>query len=175
MKQIRNNKIKIQLHINDNTKITTKDYRELLYSEVRNDKQPLSTFNTNNIPTATSQQFKPKPEEPKKKDINKEKSRTKTIVNDHHEDNKCYNFESSQSREETRYIRKDIKSSMERSIKSRPDSRKKGISLCSKSMSKNTSLKKKKQDTQGTETHEVKKGELIKRLKAGQRLGTEKS
>jgi len=27
MKQIRNNKIKIQLHINDNTKITTKDYR----------------------------------------------------------------------------------------------------------------------------------------------------
>ena len=40
-------------------------------------------------------------------------------------------------------------------------------------MSKNASLKKKRQDSEGTEGHELRKGDLIKRLK-GSKSGCEK-
>ena len=62
--------------------------------------------------------------------------------------------------------RKDLKSSMEKSIKSRPESRKKGISLCSKSMNKNYSLTKKQCET--ADTHEICKNEF-RRIKPNSR------
>ena len=81
MRQIRSNKTKICLHISDNTKLTTKDYRELIYSEVRSDKQPLTSLNSNHCPFS-SQQAKSRPEDSKRREINREKSRTKTVVNE---------------------------------------------------------------------------------------------
>ena len=80
---------------------------------------------------------------------------------------KFYTFESTQSREEHK-SRKDIKSSMEKSFKSRPDSRKKGISLCSKSTSKNHSLTK-KQET--SDTYDLCRND-IKRIKPNSRSCT---
>jgi hypothetical protein len=43
-----------------------------------------------------------------------------------------------------KFMRKEVKSSLESSYKSKEFSRKKGISICSKSIGKNSSLSKKK-------------------------------
>jgi hypothetical protein len=43
-----------------------------------------------------------------------------------------------------KFMRKEVKSSLESSYKSKEFSRKKGISICSKSIGKNTSLSKKR-------------------------------
>ena len=58
---------------------------------------------------------------------------------------------------------------MERSTKSRGDTRKKGISLCSKSMSKNHSLSKKGRESDGNDNQEVGRVDLAKRVKANSR------
>lgn len=61
---------------------------------------------------------------------------------------------------------------MEKSVKSRPESRKKGISLCSKSTSKNHSLSKKHCET--SDTYDLCRTDLPRRIKPNSRSCTEK-
>jgi hypothetical protein len=110
MKQIRSSRAKIQLHINDNTKLSLRDYRELIYNEIAQKKKALANCNFH-----SENQSRGRRADPKKKD-GKEKSKGKTHESS---DRKFLTFESSQSKED-RVLRKDIKSSMERSVKSRP-------------------------------------------------------
>jgi hypothetical protein len=111
---------------------------------------------------------KNKGQQDRKKELVREKSRTKTIPQET-SDQKFYTFESTQSREEHRITRKDIKSSMEKSTKSREDTRKKGISLCSKSTSKNCSLSKKQKDSEVVDNLEMARRELIRKSKINSR------
>lgn len=73
----------IQLHINDNTKLSVKDYRELIYAEIV-PKQKMSTVESSisSITSSIGGSFKAKRSQGKpdnnRKDISKEKSRVKT-------------------------------------------------------------------------------------------------
>lgn len=64
-----------------------------------------------------------------------------------------------------KFMRKEVKSSLESSYKSKEFSRKKGISICSKSIGKNSSLSKKKPtDTETVDSHELMK-EVHRKIK----------
>jgi formamidopyrimidine-DNA glycosylase len=86
MKEIKAARIKIQLHINDNKKLSLKDYRELIYSEInRKEARVLNSLNTN-APDSNSTHFKSRmANERPKKDLSKEKSKLKTQPIDHTE------------------------------------------------------------------------------------------
>jgi len=74
---------KIQLHINDNTKLSVKDYRELIYSEIV-PKQKMSTVESSisSITSSIGGSFKAKRSQGKpekdRKEVSKEKNRVKT-------------------------------------------------------------------------------------------------
>ena len=87
MKQIKNARAKIQLHINDNTKLNVKDYRQLIYSEINPKSKVLSNYNQNNrLVTENSNNTKSKLTKvdesklTKKEALSKDKSRNKPSV-----------------------------------------------------------------------------------------------
>ena len=87
MKQIKNARAKIQLHINDNTKLNVKDYRQLIYSEINPKSKVLANYNQNNrLVTENSNNTKSKLTKvdesklTKKEALSKDKSRNKPSV-----------------------------------------------------------------------------------------------
>ena len=87
MKQIKNARAKIQLHINDNTKLNVKDYLQLIYSEINPKSKVLSNYNQNNrLVTENSNNTKSKLTKvdesklTKKEALSKDKSRNKPSV-----------------------------------------------------------------------------------------------
>lgn len=109
----------------------------------------------------------------------KEKSRQKTIAL---ESGQTYGWNKSQQtvyhstdvRQDSRDHRKEVKSSLDKSVKSKVEVKKKGISLCSKTSSKNTSLSKKKVIDMDTVQSRQLISEQIKKLKPVSRSCSEK-
>lgn len=84
MKEISSSGAKIQLHINDNTKLSVRDYRELIYSEiVPKQKMSIVESSISSITSSIGASFKSKRSQPKPDNSRKEASKEKTRVKTH--------------------------------------------------------------------------------------------
>ena len=116
---------------------------------------------------------------PKKEPMSKERSRQKTVAVEfleNHHWNKSQQTANQSTEKEEKFIKKDTKSSLDKTQKSKTETRKKGISLCSQSTSKQTSLSKKRNTELDTaDSRDLNsRCEQIKKLKPVSRSCSEK-